>query len=91
MNFEAGEEPRFSIGKTIDVMELDLDQKELGLAIHIKCWEYELQTEPIKEKVRSSVNNACNYLIKEGYIPNVIGWKVAVSVMGHPPTQNNNN
>lgn len=86
-NFSPNEEPRIKLGHGVDVIELDKTSSVMGLMVHVNCWEHELQTEPIKQKVKASVKWAMEYLIAEGFIATVKGWHVAVSVMGHPPKE----
>jgi hypothetical protein len=84
--FQSDEEPKIRLGD-VDVMELDIDNKVMGLTVHTTCWEHELATPKIKEKVQGSVKRALNYLVEEGFLSQVKGWNVSVAVMGHPPKE----
>lgn len=86
-NFSPNEAPLIKLGHGVDVLELNARTSIMGLMVHVTCWEHELQTAPIKEKVKDSVKWAMEYLIAEGFIATVKGWHVAVSVMGHPPKE----
>jgi hypothetical protein len=80
----APEKPLFSM-YNVDVTLLDPNEKVLGLLVHVKCFDTELQSEPVKEKARASVKWALNYLVKEGFVPSVTGWNVGVGIIGSNP------
>lgn len=81
----APEKPLFSMWN-VDVTHLDLNEKCLGLLVHVKCFETELQSEPVKQKAQRSVKWALSYLVKEGFIPSVAGWNVGVGIVGTNPS-----
>lgn len=85
--FAPTENPLFRL-HNIDVMELNPHERIVGLMIHIICWEHELQSPSVKQKVNQSVKWALDYLMSEGFITSPInGWNKVVAVIGHSPKE----
>ena len=82
--FAPSDKPVFKL-HSVDVMQLDASAKYMGLTIHVFCWEHELQSPQVKNRVNTSLKRTLNYLVNEGFISSVKGWNVEVAVMGHPP------
>jgi hypothetical protein len=84
--FAPSEEPVIKL-HSVDVMELDTKNLVMELTVHIACWEHELQSLKVKQRVDKSIKRTLNYLIAEGFISSVKGWNLAVAVLGHPPKE----
>ena len=87
MNQEPDSAKLFSIGKNIDILEINPEYKVVGLMVHVRCWEHELQSIQVQNKAMLLKQTAIAYLKAEGFIKESDSWCYSTCVMGHPPTQ----
>lgn len=77
--------PLFKLNN-VDVVYLDIEEKELGLVIHVTCETPEEMRCPQTLKYATERKEwAKKYLVDEGIIPSVHNWKVRLAIAGHQP------
>lgn len=72
-----------TLGNDISIMEIDHSQRELVVAVRVKCTAEEYHTNETGQKAATLLGIGVRYLFHEGFLTSVKGWNIFTRVIGH--------